>query len=305
MFELPTISQGSGPDVVLVHGALGDQRQWDPIAASLASRFRTHAVSRRHHWPGPMPAAGERYTYELHRDDVRALLERLPGPAHLVGHSYGAGVVLLAALQSPERVRSLTLIEPAFGSLLPEAGAGLAEEKSTRVAALGQVRALVEAQKHVEAAEVFIDWVQGGPGGFAKLSEAVRQGLHDNARTLVGADKHLEAAEVFIDWVQGGPGGFSSLPEAARQGLHDNARTLGPTIAGSQPDVSPASLRGLRMPSLVVIGEQTRGFYRLIGEVAASGIPGARLVKLPGCSHMTIVEAPSETTELLRGYLTR
>ena len=41
MFELPTITQGSGPDVVLVHGALGDQRQWDPIAASLSSRFRT------------------------------------------------------------------------------------------------------------------------------------------------------------------------------------------------------------------------------------------------------------------------
>ena len=49
MFELPTITQGSGPDVVLVHGALGDQRQWEPIAAALAPRFRTHAVSRRHH----------------------------------------------------------------------------------------------------------------------------------------------------------------------------------------------------------------------------------------------------------------
>jgi len=261
MFELPTVSQGSGPDVVLVHGALGDRRQWDPIAAALATGFRTHAVSRRHHWPGPMPAAGERYTYELHRDDVLALLERLPGPAHLVGHSYGAGVVLLAALQAPERVRSLTLIEPAFGSLLPEAGAGLAEEKSTRVAALGQVRALVDAEKHLEAAEVFIDWVQGGSGGFARL------------------------------------------PASVRQGLHDNARTLGPTIAGSQPDVSPASLRGLRMPSLVVTGEQTRGFYRLIGEVSAAGIPGARFVKLPGCGHMTIVEAPEAMAALLGGFL--
>lgn len=263
MFELPTITQGSGPDVVLVHGALGDRRQWDPIAAALAPQFRTHAVSRRHHWPGPMPSTGERYTYELHRDDVLALMDGLPGPVHLVGHSYGAGVVLLAALHAPERVRSLTLIEPAFGSLLPEAGAGLAEERATRVAVLTKVR------------------------------------------ELVAADDHAGAAEVFIDWVQGGTGGFSRLPEHVRQGLHDNARTLGPTIAGSQPDVSPASLRGLRMPSLVVTGEQTRGFYRLIGEVAASGIPGARLVKLPGCSHMTIVEAPSETTALLRGFLTR
>jgi pimeloyl-ACP methyl ester carboxylesterase len=261
MFELPTNSQGSGPDVVLVHGALGDRRQWDPIAAALAPRFRTHAVSRRHHWPGPMPAAGERYTYELHRDDVLALIDRLGGPVDLVGHSYGAGVVLLAALEAPERVRSLTLIEPAFGSLLPEAGPGLAEEKATRVAALNQVRA------------------------------------------LVSADKHLEAAEAFIDWVQGGSAGFASLPEGVRQALHDNARTLGPTIAGSQPDVSPARLRGLRMPSLVVIGAHTRGFYRLIGEVTAAGIPGARLAKLANCSHMTIVEAPADTATLLGDFL--
>jgi len=261
MFELPTNSQGSGPDVVLVHGALGDQRQWEPVAAALAPSFRTHAVSRRHHWPGPMPAAGERYTYELHRDDVLALMERQGGPVHLVGHSYGAGVVLLAALQAPDRVRSLTLIEPAFGSLLPEAGVGLAEEKATRVAALSRVRA------------------------------------------LVGAEQHLEAAEAFIDWVQGGKGGFTRLPENVRQGLLDNARTLGPTIAGSQPDLSPVSLRGLRMPSLVVIGEQTRGFYRLIGEVTAACIPGGRLAKLPGCSHMTIVENPAAMAAILAQFL--
>jgi esterase len=261
MFELPTISQGGGPDVVLVHGALGDQRQWDPIAAALAPRFRTHAISRRHHWPGPMPAATERYTYELHRDDVLALMDTLTGPVHLVGHSYGAGVVLLTALRAPERVKSLTLIEPALGSLLPEAGPGLAKERSTRVAVLTEVRA------------------------------------------LVGADRFLEAAERFIDWVQGGEGGFARLPQQVRAALHDNARTLGPTIAGSQPDVSPASLRSLRMPSLVVTGEQTRGFYRLIGEVTAAGIPGARLVRLPGCSHMTIVEAPEAAATLLAGFL--
>jgi len=57
------------------------------------------------------------------------------------------------------------------------------------------------------------------------------------------------------------------------------------------------------MPSLVVTGEQTRGFYRLIGEVSAAGIPGARLVRLPGCGHMTIVEAPAATAALLAGFL--
>jgi len=260
-FELPTLTQGAGPDVVLVHGALGDRRQWDPVAAALAPRFRTHAVSRRHHWPGPMPAARERYTYELHRDDVLALTSTLSEPAHLVGHSYGAGVVLLAALQSPERVRSLTLIEPAFGSLLPEAGAGLADEKVSRAAALAQVRELVDAERHDEAAVAFVDWLQGGAGG------------------------------------------FSRLPEATQLGLRENARTLGPMIAGSQPDVSPAILRAVRLPTLVVNGAQTRAYYRLIGEVTTASIPGARLVRLDGCGHMTIVENPAATTALLEQFL--
>jgi esterase len=262
-FDLPTHTQGDGPDVVLVHGALGDRRQWDPVAAALAAGFRTHAFSRRHHWPGPMPAADERYTYELHRDDLLACLSALQGPVHVVGHSYGAGVALLAALQSPQLFRSLTLIEPAFGSLLPEAGIGLAEERASRTAGLAHVRALVDAGQHETAAESFIDWVQGGPGGFA------------------------------------------GLPEDTQRALRDNARTLGPTIVGSQPDVSPVLLRSLRLPTLVVNGERTRPWYRLIGEVTAVSVPGATRATLPGCGHMTIVESPQQTAELLSGFLSR
>ena len=111
------------------------------------------------------------------------------------------------------------------------------------------------------------------------------------------------ALSLFKVWAQGEVLTASDL-NSAFANLHDNARTLGPTIAGSQPDVSPASLRGLRMPSLVVTGEQTRGFYRLIGEVTAAGIPGARLARLAGCSHMTIVEAPDAAASLLDGFLT-
>ena len=47
-----------------------------------------------------------------------ALLETLGGPAHLVGHSYGAYVALLVARSVPSQVRSLALYEPvAFGVL--------------------------------------------------------------------------------------------------------------------------------------------------------------------------------------------
>jgi pimeloyl-ACP methyl ester carboxylesterase len=252
---------GSGPDVVLVHGALGDYRQWDAIASALSPRFRVHAVSRRHHWPGPMPATDAPYSYEGHRDDLVAFLSAIGQPVHLVGHSYGAGVVLMAALHSPEQLRSLTIIEPAFGSLLPDVVAGLDEERADRAAGLAQVRALADAGQDAAAAESFTDWIQGGPGGFAKLPD------------------HVQAA------------------------LIQNARTLLPMMAAPQPDVAPVHLRTLGVRTLVVNGEYSRLWYRLIGAAAASLIPGACAETLPGCAHMTIVEDPARMAAVLERFL--
>jgi pimeloyl-ACP methyl ester carboxylesterase len=59
------------------------------------------------------------------------------------------------------------------------------------------------------------------------------------------------------------------------------------------------------VPTLVINGERTRPWYRLIGEVTAVSIQGATRATLAGCGHMTIVEAPSATAALLRDFLVR
>jgi pimeloyl-ACP methyl ester carboxylesterase len=51
----------------------------------------------------------ERSDYEVDASDVAKLLG---DGAHLVGHSYGGAVAMLAAGLRPPIVRSLTLIEP-------------------------------------------------------------------------------------------------------------------------------------------------------------------------------------------------
>jgi pimeloyl-ACP methyl ester carboxylesterase len=94
---LRAVVSGHGAHVVLVHGSLGDHRQWAAIGARLAARHRVVALSRRHHWPNEPPAADAVYSYESHRDDLVAYLRQFPDPVHLVGHSYGAGIALLAA----------------------------------------------------------------------------------------------------------------------------------------------------------------------------------------------------------------
>src|SRR3546814_9724822 len=57
-------------------------------------------------------------------DLLRVLDARTGGASdfHLVGHSYGGAVALKIALTRPQRVLSLTLIEPVVFHLLPLAG---------------------------------------------------------------------------------------------------------------------------------------------------------------------------------------
>src|SRR5688572_2250401 len=253
---------GAGPEVVLVHGSLGDYRQWEPFADALRGRYAMVAVSRRWHWPYPASSSSVPYTYEAHRDDLLQYLRARGGRVHLVGHSYGAGIVLLAALAEPSLIRTLVLIEPAFNSLLPDGAPGLDEELASRSSMLADVRSLAQRGDAAAAGRRLIDWVQGGEGGFAGLP----------------------------DWVQAA--------------LLDNAITAGPTIGHAPPEVTCARLRDVRMPTLVVTGERTRLYYRLIAERVACCVPGAASVTLNDAAHMTIVERPADAAGLISSFLT-
>jgi pimeloyl-ACP methyl ester carboxylesterase len=100
---------GDGPRVVLVHGSMSGPRAWTP-QRPLADRFRLEIVAR----PGFPPNSPEqRIDFER---DAPLVAEQLGEGAHLVGHSYGGVICLLAAALRPDAVRSLTVIEPpAFG----------------------------------------------------------------------------------------------------------------------------------------------------------------------------------------------
>jgi pimeloyl-ACP methyl ester carboxylesterase len=94
------------PRVVLVHGSVANGAATWAAQEPLAARFELVVPDRRGFPPNP-PV--ERVSFE---DDV-PLVHRLLGEgAHLVGHSYGGLVSLLAAQSRPELVRSLTLVEP-------------------------------------------------------------------------------------------------------------------------------------------------------------------------------------------------
>jgi pimeloyl-ACP methyl ester carboxylesterase len=79
------------------------------------------SYSRRYHEPNSLPDGEIDYTYRRHVDDLTRLIETLgSGPAHLVGHSYGATVAALVAMKHPELVNRLILGEPSLFSMLSD-----------------------------------------------------------------------------------------------------------------------------------------------------------------------------------------
>src|SRR5690606_27415799 len=84
---------GQDPPFILVHGLASNRRIWDLVAPRLATRHRVIALDQRGHGESDKPERG--YDYATVTADLEAFLDAL-GVARpiLVGHSWGAGVVL-------------------------------------------------------------------------------------------------------------------------------------------------------------------------------------------------------------------
>jgi pimeloyl-ACP methyl ester carboxylesterase len=113
--------------VLLVHGSVVNGDATWTAQRPLAQRFELVVPNRRGFPPGPDV---ESVDYE----DEAVWLDRFLEPGtHLVGHSYGGVIALLAAARRPELLRSLTVIEPpalaiARGNPAADAFAAGAEE---------------------------------------------------------------------------------------------------------------------------------------------------------------------------------
>ena len=92
--------------LVLVHGSVANGRATWSAQRPLAERFELVVLDRPGFPPNP-PAA--RVDFET---DARLVAELLRPGDHLVGHSYGGVIALLAAAHRPDALGSLTVIEP-------------------------------------------------------------------------------------------------------------------------------------------------------------------------------------------------
>jgi pimeloyl-ACP methyl ester carboxylesterase len=166
--SLNFVASGSGPPVLLLHGAGGSREDWPPEARVLPGR-RVLAVDLPGH--GGSTGPGLRSIPEYAAAVAAWCEEAGLGPALVAGHSMGGAIALWMALEHPGLVSALGLV--ATGARLrvsPELLSGFSSP-STFPAAV----------------ETLVAW-EFGPAADPALREAQRRGLHATGPVVTHGD---------------------------------------------------------------------------------------------------------------------
>jgi pimeloyl-ACP methyl ester carboxylesterase len=111
---------GSGEPLLLIHGGVIGADSFVPLVAepSVASRWRMIRYHRRGYAGSSHATPPSSMSQQA--ADARALLGHLRiSRAHVLGHSFGGAIAIQLALDAPDLVASLALLEPALAAAVP------------------------------------------------------------------------------------------------------------------------------------------------------------------------------------------
>ena len=100
---------GEGPPLVILHGIFGLSDNWVSIGKKLAEKFSVYIPDQRNHGQSPHSDA---FDYDVLSGDLEEFIRthELENPV-LIGHSMGGKVVMKYALENPEPINRLVVVD--------------------------------------------------------------------------------------------------------------------------------------------------------------------------------------------------
>jgi pimeloyl-ACP methyl ester carboxylesterase len=266
------------PPLLLLHGTGAWSGTWFTLPRSLGEAgWRVVAVDLPPFGLSKpaLPGAGPDYSRAAQARRVLGLIDSLGAPVVLVGHSFGAGPALEAALQAQGRVRKLVLVDPALG-LGPAGEAPVCEA--------------------------------GGPGLLAQRD--LRTALVGATATWPGLTGKLLKRFVYRkDAVTDALVPAYQLPferEGFTASLGDWALAFAASACEDAASLDPAKLRAWAaggLPVALLWGEQDSITPLAQARALQGWIPQATLTVLPQVGHIPHIEGPGAFAEALLGRL--
>jgi pimeloyl-ACP methyl ester carboxylesterase len=266
------------PPLLLLHGTGAWSGTWFTLPRSLGEAgWRVVAVDLPPFGLSKpaLPGAGPDYSRAAQARRVLGLIDSLGAPVVLVGHSFGAGPALEAALQAQGRVRKLVLVDPALGlgpageaPVCEAGGPGLLAQRDLRTALVGATAT----------------W----PGLTGKLLKRFVYRKDAVTDALVPAYQLPFERE-----------GFTAT-------LGDWALAFAASACEDAASLDPAKLRAWAaggLPVALLWGEQDSITPLAQARALQGWIPQATLTVLPQVGHIPHIEGPGAFAEALLGRL--
>jgi pimeloyl-ACP methyl ester carboxylesterase len=266
--RVSTLTMGSGPDVLLIHGLGGAKSSFFDTAAALSPTYRVHALDLPGFGCSSKPATAP-YNARYFARTVLEVMDALGvGRAHIAGNSMGGRVAIEVGLRHPERVAGLALLCPAVAFVkrtyhplvrLIRPELGLLPHRFTRKQVEETFWSLFADRDAIDPsmADVVVDEFQriysSGGGRIAFLTSA---------------------RNIYLDAPYG------------RNGFYGRLSTL-------------------EAPALFVWGSHDRIIPPAFGRHVARWLPSAEQIVLDGCGHVPQVERAAQTSALLERFFRR
>ncbi len=273
--QLAYHESGQGDPVILVHGTASDIRTWSQQISSLSDSHRVIAYSRRYARPNNDIPDGMDDQMLPHVEDLRSFQQAVDAqPAHLVGHSWGGFVCLLAAIHHPDSVKSLVVLEPPVVSLFVSTPPKPAELATLMVKRPTTATAIISLGRGLESAE-----------------KAFRHGDDNEAMQIFGRTVLGE------EW-------FERLAEDRMQQSFDNAKSAKAQMLGDGfPPLSDDQVKNVSTPTLLLEAEDSPSAFHKLLDRLEELMPNTQRVKIPNASHIMNEDNPGAVNEAVKGFL--